>query len=259
MNNIKPIILISNDDGYMAKGISALISMVADLGEVIVCAPDSGRSGFSCAFSASLPVTLKRQNSIHGATVYSCSGTPVDCVKVAFDQLFTSQKPTIILSGINHGDNASVNNHYSGTVGVVKEGCMKGIPSVAFSLCDESLDAQFDHLKPIVRSIVKKVMKESLPTNVCLNVNFPVAKTFKGIKICRMANGLWTQEVEEREHPFGHSYYWLAGHYHHLEPNAEDTDKWALNNGYVAITPTTIDVTAYDMIEKAKTWNLELE
>ena len=110
-----------------------------------------------------------------------------------------------------------------------------------------------------MRSIVKKVMKESLPTNVCLNVNFPVAETFKGIKICRMANGLWTQEVEERKHPFGHSYYWLAGHYHDLEPNAEDTDKWALNNGYVAITPTTIDVTAYDMIDKAKKWNLELE
>lgn len=254
MNKKKPTILISNDDGYQAKGIQSLINMISDLADIVVCAPDSGRSGYSCAFSAALPITIKEQKSIENFPVWSCSGTPVDCIKIAIDKWFKDEKPTLILSGINHGDNASINNHYSGTVGVAKEGCMKGIPSVAFSLCNERSDAEFEPLRPYIRSIVKQVLEESLPHNTLLNVNFPNLPTFKGVKVCRMSNGFWDKEVENRNHPFGHEYYWLAGHFFNSEPNSEDTDRWALDNGYVAITPTTIDVTAYDMIEKAKKW-----
>lgn len=256
MDNQKPLILISNDDGYHAKGIRALVDMVKDMADIIVCAPDAARSGFSCAFTAAKPLTFKRRKDIESAAVWSCSGTPADCIKIGLDKLCVDRQPDLILSGINHGDNASINNHYSGTVGAVKEGCMKCIPSVAFSLCDERADADFEPLRPFVRKITERVLSEGLPQNVCLNVNFPLAERFNGVKVCRMANGLWVQEVESREHPFGFPYHWLAGHYHCLEPEAEDTDKWALTHGYVAITPTTIDVTAYDMMARVASWGI---
>lgn len=258
MNKKTPIILISNDDGYKAKGIRSLVKMLSGIGKIIVCAPDSGRSGFSCAFSASIPVTVNREDDIEGAQVWSCSGTPVDCVKLAFEKFFTDEKPDIIISGINHGDNSSVNNHYSGTVGVAKEGCMKGIPSVAFSLCSENSNANFEPLTKYVKQIVEQVLQHSLPNNVCLNVNFPNLSEFKGVKVCRMANGSWVNEIESRVHPFGREYHWLAGHFYNLEPNAEDTDRWALKNGFVAITPTTIDVTDYKFIDNSDKWNFNV-
>ena len=193
--------MFPNDDGYQAKGIKALVNMISDLADVVVCAPDSGRSGYSCAFSAALPITIKEQKSIENFPVWSCSGTPVDCIKIAIDKWFKDEKPTLILSGINHGDNASINNHYSGTVGVAKEGCMKGIPSIAFSLCNERADADFEPLRPYIRTIVKQVLEESLPKNTLLNVNFPNLPTFKGVKVCRMGYGFWDKEVENRNHP----------------------------------------------------------
>ena len=131
----KPLILISNDDGFQAKGINCLVNMVKDFGDVIVCAPDSARSGFACAFSATTPLRIKMQRQEDNVQVWSCNGTPVDCVKMALARI-CPRRPDIIIGGINHGDNASVNTHYSGTMGVALEGCMKYIPWVAFSLCD---------------------------------------------------------------------------------------------------------------------------
>lgn len=254
MNNKKPLILISNDDGYHSKGLKSLVEMISDMGDILVCAPESARSGFSCAFSAVEPLRLKSRKSIAGATVWSCNGTPVDCVKLALDQFCSERKPDLVIGGINHGDNASVNTHYSGTMGVTMEGCMKYIPSVAFSLCDHSDDADFSPLCHLVRLIVQRLLDEGLPKGVCLNVNFPLGKEFKGVRICRMACGTWGHECVKMHHPRGYDYFWMVGEYTNDEPDADDTDNWALNHGYVAITPTQVDVTSYEMLEQMKTW-----
>jgi 5'-nucleotidase len=164
-----------------------------------------------------------------------------------------------VIGGINHGDNASVNTHYSGTMGVTIEGCLKYIPSVAFSLCDQQADADFEPLRPYVREITQRVLNEGLPKGVCLNVNFPkvgASADFLGVKVCRMAYGTWYNECTQCHHPRGYDYWWMVGHYRNDEPEAEDTDNWALSHGYIAITPTQIDVTAYQAIEQIKSWGL---
>ena len=264
MENKRPLILISNDDGYHANGFNELIRMVKDYGDVLACAPESARSGFACAFSATTPLTLSHRRQMEGVEVWSCNGTPVDCVKIALSEL-CDRRPSIVIGGINHGDNASVNTHYSGTMGVVMEGCMKYIPSVAFSICDPSKDADFRPLEPYIRHITQRVLSEGLPEGVCLNVNFPLLEAsgegkevgnYRGIRVCRMSKGTWGNEVTRCHHPRGYDYWWMVGSYHNDEPEATDTDRWALDHGYIAITPTQIDVTAYEAIEMLKSWNL---
>lgn len=251
MDNKKPLILISNDDGYRAKGINALLDMIADMGYLIVCAPEGPRSGYSAAFSATEPLTLRQVEKRDGLEVWACSGTPVDCVKIALSEV-CPRRPDLVIGGINHGDNASVNTHYSGTMGVTREGCMKYIPSLAFSLCDHSDDADFEPLRPYIRNITAMTLAEGLPQGVCLNVNFPLVDSFKGVKVCRMAHGTWGDEVVKCRHPRGYDYYWMVGSYTNDEPQADDTDNWALTHGYVAITPTRIDVTDYAAIDLLK-------
>ena len=253
MKEKRPLILISNDDGYQAKGIRCLIDMVRDLGDVLVCAPDGRRSGYACAFSATIPLTLTLRHKEDGVEVWSCNGTPVDSVKMALAEL-CPRKPDLVIGGINHGDNASVNTHYSGTMGVTMEGCMKYIPSVAFSLCDHRDDADFEPLRPYIREMVQRVLHDGLPKGVCLNINFPLVETFQGVKVCRMAMGTWGNEVTRCHHPRGFDYWWMVGTYYNDEPEAEDTDNWALRHGYIAITPTQMDVTAYQMIGQMKDW-----
>jgi len=251
----RPLLLISNDDGYQAKGINCLIKMLSDYGDIIVCAPESACSGFSCAFSATTPLRLRLWEKRDGVEVWSCNGTPVDCVKMALAEI-VPRKPDMVIGGINHGDNASVNAHYSGTMGVTIEGCMKYIPSVAYSLCDHHEDADFEPLRPLIRAITQKVLQEGLPLGTCLNVNFPLVETYKGVRVCRMAKGTWGNEVTKCHHPRGYDYWWMVGHFTNDEPEAEDTDNWALTHGYVAITPTQIDVTAYSAMDIIKSWHL---
>lgn len=260
----RPLILISNDDGYQAKGINQLVDMLRDMAHIMVCAPDAARSGFSCAFSATTPLRLTKRHVEDGVEIWSSNGTPTDCVKLALSELLGERKPDMVVGGINHGDNSSVNTHYSGTMGVVMEGCMKHIPSVAFSLCDHDDDADFEPLRPYIRKITEKVLKEGLPCGVCLNVNFPLTgkaedgskpptaspkpQAFRGIRMCRMCQGSWIHEITTCHHPRGYDYYWMVGNYRNDEPEADDTDRWALEHGYVAVTPTRIDVTAYDCL-----------
>ena len=246
--NERPLILISNDDGYQAKGINCLVEMLRPIADILVCAPDSARSGFSCAFSATTPLRLIKRHEEQGLQVWSSNGTPTDCVKLALSQLLNGRKPDMVIGGINHGDNASVNTHYSGTMGVVQEGCMKYIPSVAFSLCDYREDANFDPMRPYVVKITKQVLEEGLPKGVCLNVNFPKTTCYKGVRVCRMSAGSWNNEITVCHHPRGYDYYWMVGHYNNDEPEATDTDRWALDHGYVSIMPTRIDVTDYDTL-----------
>ncbi len=250
---MRPLILISNDDGYLAKGFRSLVDMLSPMADIIGCAPESARSGYSTAFSAVAPLRLSRRMQAEGLGIWSCDGTPVDCVKLALSQL-CDHRPDMVIGGINHGDNASVNSHYSGTMGITREGCMKYIPSVAFSLCDYRDDADFHPLGPLVRRITERVLAEGLPRGVCLNVNFPLAPEFRGVRVCRMARGRWVNEVERRRHPRDYDYYWLTGEYVNDEPLAEDTDNWALNHGYVAVTPTTIDVTASGAMDMVSKW-----
>ncbi len=192
----RPLILISNDDGFQAKGIQSLIDMLCDMADIIVCAPDSARSGFSCAFSATTPLRLTCQEKREGVEIWSCNGTPVDCVKMALANICT-RRPQMVIGGINHGDNASVNTHYSGTMGVTMEGCMKFIPSVAYSLCDYSDDADFEPLRPYIRKFTEKVLHEGLPKGICLNINFPKGASFQGCE--GVPHGLWF--MVQRDHP----------------------------------------------------------
>ncbi len=257
MNSKKPLILISNDDGYHSNGIRTLVSFLTDFADVVVCAPEAGRSGFSCAFSVVDYLLLKKRHNIPDCEVWSCTGTPVDCVKLALDQILVDRKPDLILGGINHGDNSTVNTHYSGTMGVAMEGCLKYIPSIAFSSCYYNEDANLEPLRPYVVQLVKKVLAEGLPKGVCLNVNFPAKESFQGLKVCRMTYGRWVDEIVTAHHPRAYDYYWVVGRYQNDEPENADTDQWALNHGYVAVTPITMDVTAYEFLSKIKHWEVE--
>lgn len=256
MNKEKPLILISNDDGVTAKGINELIKMLRPLGDVVVMAPDAPRSGAACSLTIVDPVHYELRHKEDGLTVYSCSGTPTDCVKLAMHEVL-DHKPDLVVGGINHGDNSAVNVHYSGTMGVVLEGCMKGIPSVGFSLCDHNPDADFSLLEKYVQRIASDVLEKGLPQGVCLNVNFPLVPCLKGVKICRQTRGQWQNEWSVCSHPRKSGYFWLMGSFHCTEKE-EDSDAWALDNGYVAITPVKIDVTAYEIINELKAWNLNI-
>lgn len=245
---IRPYLLISNDDGVTAPGIQFLVEALRSYADILVMAPDSARSGFSCSITSAQPITYKVLREEEGLTVCSCSGTPTDCVKMALN-LFPDRRPDLVIGGINHGDNSSVNAHYSGTMGVAIEGALQGFPSIAFSLCDHRWDADFEPLRPYLVDFMYKSFALALPPFTCLNVNFPAVSKFKGVKVCRMAYSRWTKEVEERKHPWGGKYYWLVGENIELEPEATDTDRWALAHGYVAVTPTQLDVTAKELVE----------
>ena len=164
------------------------------------------------------------------------------------------RKPDLVVGGINHGDNSSVNVHYSGTMGVVIEGCLKGVPSIGFSLCNHDQDADFDPAGTYIREIARRVLEKGLPPLTCLNVNFPDTKDLKGVRVCEQAKGQWINEWENFAHRGDAHYYWLTGEFEDAETGNEKSDHWALENGYVAITPTTVDVTAYGLIDELKTW-----
>ena len=251
----KPLILLSNDDGVAAKGIQELIKALRPVADLVVVAPSGPRSGASGAITSEVPLKCRMIRREPGLSVYECSGTPVDCVKLALHTI-VPRKPDLVVGGINHGDNSSVNVHYSGTMGVVIEGCLKGIPSIGFSLCNHAADADFSFTLPYVRRITEEVLQHGLPVGICLNVNFPNDSVLKGVRICRQTKGVWINEFQQAVHPRGGHYYWLTGEYRNDEPEAEDSDHWALDHRYVAVTPTKIDVTAYEIFEELSHWNL---
>ena len=257
MKTDKPLILISNDDGYNAKGILELVSCLADLGEIVVMAPDGPRSGASCAITSEYPIKYQEVRRESNLTIYKCNGTPVDCVKLALYELLP-RIPNLVIGGINHGDNSSVNVHYSGTMGVVIEGCLKGVPSIGFSLCDHDAEADFKPMLPYVRKIAEQVLSKGLPKGTCLNVNAPKTDALKGLRICRQTDASWGSEWCRGQHPKGGEYFWLTGKFTNNEPDAEEADRWALEHDYVAITPIQIDMTAYALIDELKTWDLDV-
>lgn len=249
----KPLILVTNDDGIHAKGLFFLIQIAKDFGEVVVVAPDKPQSGMGHAVTMHTPIWLK-EVKVDGVKAYSTSGTPVDCVKLAVYQIM-HRKPDLILSGINHGANSSINVIYSGTMSAAVEGAVEGIPSIGFSLLNHSEDADFSHSEPYVRNIIGNVIENTMPYGACLNVNIPKNKV-KGIKVCRQAKGYWEDYFDKRSDPQGKDYYWMQGDFIVTE-RGEDTDLWALDHGYISIVPTQFDMTAHHAIANLNTWNFE--
>lgn len=248
--NKKTLILITNDDGLISKGISELVKFVRPLGDIVVVAPDSPRSATSSALTMTVPVSYKLVRQDVGLTVYRCSGTPVDCIKIARHAIL-DREPDLVLSGINHGDNSAINVHYSGTMGAAIEACLNKIPAIGFSLCDHDMGANFEPMGYYVRELTRSVIANGLPEYTCLNVNFPKTDTVKGLKVCQQAKGRWTNEWERCPRSFSSdNHYWMAGHFVADETGNEESDHQALAEGYGAITPTRVDVTDYNYINK---------
>lgn len=243
-------ILVTNDDGYNARGIHHLAKWLSPLGEVIVVAPDGPRSAQSMALTVSVPLRLTPIAAPDGSTDdnikwYGVNGTPVDCVKLALNTLFREEPPAMVVAGINHGSNAAVNVIYSGTMGAVMEGCVCGIPSVGFSLTDHSPAADFTPCKPYVEKISRGVLEHGLPENLCLNVNIPdIDGIPEGMKVVRACRGRWSEEFKEYTDPQGHKFYLLTGNFINDEPEAEDTDEWCLAHRLVSVVPTSPERTA---------------
>lgn len=252
-----PLILVCNDDGISAPGIAALIKTMKEIGQVIVVAPDSPQSGTGHAVTMNHPLRMERVHLFEDVPAYQCSGTPVDCVKLAVDKIM-HRLPDLLVSGINHGSNSSINVIYSGTISAAVEGAIEGINSIGFSLNDYSFEADFEASKHFCKLISQKVLENGLPQGTLLNVNIPNLKTeqIKGIKICRQAKAKWVEEFDERTDPHNRKYYWLTGNFVNND-HGEDTDEWALKNGFVSIVPTQFDLTAHHSISILNTWNFQ--
>lgn len=251
-------ILISNDDGIHAPGILNLIEVAAEFGDVSVVAPSGPQSGMGHAISIGKPLRIYEEDLPHGRQGFAVSGTPADCIKIATGVLL-DHSPDLILSGINHGSNASVSSIYSGTLSAAREGAIQGIPSIGFSLNNFQHSADMSASQQVVRSILKEAIEHPLPKGHLLNVNIPDLPTseIKGIKLTTQARGRWIEEFDERVDPFGRKYYWLTGAYE-LQDDREDTDILAMENGFVSVTPQSHDLTDYDLFSDLKKWSFDL-
>lgn len=246
----KPLILVTNDDGISAPGIRALVEAAAKIGEVVVVAPDSPQSGQGHAITISLPLRLKKVEVFDGVESWECSGTPVDSVKLAKSVILKDRSIDLCVSGINHGSNAALNIIYSGTMSAAMESSIEGVPSIGFSLLNFQWDADFSAAQHFAERIMRKVLKEGMPTGCrLLNVNIPALPLaeIKGIKVCRQAEARWIEEFAEAFDPQGRPYYWLTGKFVN-EDQADDNDVNALENGYVSVVPSGHDLTVYSAI-----------
>ena len=250
----KPVIFVTNDDGISAAGIRTLIEVMRGIGRVIVVAPDKPQSGTAHAITINVPLRLKTITKEPDYEEYSCNGTPSDCVKLGFKVILRG-RPDILVSGINHGSNASINIIYSGTMAAVFEGAMAGVRSIGFSLLNYSPDADFNPARKYVKMITERVLSQSLPEGVCLNVNIPAVPEdeIRGLRVCRQANGTWQEDFDERIDPVGRNYYWLKGIFLKID-NGEDTDEWGLENNWISVVPVQFDFTAHDSIPLLKSW-----
>ena len=250
----KPLILITNDDSIQAKGIANLVEAMRPLGDLLVVAPDKPQSGMGHAITINNPLRLKKISIFEGIESYTCSGTPVDCVKLAIYEIIKA-RPTLLVSGINHGSNAATNVLYSGTMSAAVEGAIEGIPSIGFSLLDHHSEADFEAAAHFASEISKRALSEGIQKGVCLNVNIPKGKReeINGVKICRQGRAFWEDSFDKRTDPFGGDYFWLTGDFNSTD-KGEDTDMWALENNYVSIVPTQFDMTAHHLISSLNEW-----
>ncbi|TDH28009.1 5'/3'-nucleotidase SurE [Segetibacter sp. 3557_3] len=250
----EPIILITNDDGISAPGLKALVEAVKDLGKIVVVAPDKPQSGMGHAITIGHPLRLHSANSFFdGVEAWQCSGTPVDCVKLAVDKVL-HRKPDLCLSGVNHGANHSINVIYSGTMSAAVEAAIESIPSLGFSLLDYNIDADFTGAKKFARLLVQQLLsRKVIDKHLCLNVNIPSVDVnlIKGMKLCRQAYAKYEEDFDERKDPNGRKYFWLTGEFINFD-KGKDTDVWALNNNFVSIVPVQFDLTDYKLKDKLR-------
>ncbi|MGB4205052.1 MAG: 5'/3'-nucleotidase SurE [Bacteroidales bacterium] len=259
MTKDRPTILVTNDDGITAPGIRKLIEIMHRIGDVTVVAPDKPQSGMSHAVTVAFPLMLHQIQNENRHLEFSCTGTSVDCVKMGI-KVVLGRKPDLVVSGINHGNNASVNVLYSGTMAAAMDAAMENIPAIGFSLDNYSLNTNFDGFEKHIETITRNVLKNGLPPYTCLNVNIPDIKPseIKGVKIVRQGKGNWVESFDGRIDPHNRNYYWLTGHFVGSDNN-EDTDTWALNNNYIAVVPIHIDLTAHHAIDKLAEWDFSHE
>ncbi len=240
----RPLILVSNDDGYKARGVHYLTKCLSEFADVVAVCPETPQSGKSMALTVSDPLRISElkdyKESEPRVEWYSVNGTPVDCIKVAMHTVLKERRPAMVCTGINHGSNAAINVLYSGTMGAAFEGCAFGLPSIGFSLCDHSPMADFEPMMPYVKELVKKVLEVGLPDDECLNVNAPNISELKGMKYTRACRGHWSDEYKEYKDPFGRSFYWLAGDFINDEPENPDTDQALLDAGYISVVPCSL-------------------
>ena len=254
----RPLILVSNDDGITAPGIRVLVECMKELGEVVVVAPDSPQSGMGHAITINHPLRLVKSDYFGDEVLaYQCSGTPADCVKLALDKVLP-RRPDLLVSGINHGSNSSINVIYSGTMSAAVEGAIDGLQAVGFSLLDYSMEPDFTASAHVVTQVAKGVLKNKLPADTLLNVNIPkvTKEELKGIKICRQAKAKWVEEFDQREDPYGRHYFWLTGEFVNMD-HGEDTDEWALKHGYASVVPVQFDMTAHHAIGLLNSWDID--
>ena len=247
----KPLILVTNDDGIVAPGIRNLVEIAAELGEVVVVAPDSPQSAKGHAITIHDPLRLKRVQLFPGLEAWECSGTPVDCVKLAKHVVLKGRNIDLCVSGINHGSNASINIIYSGTLSAAMEASLEGIKSIGFSLLDYSFDAAFKPARPWVRAIMQYALQQPFQVGNLLNVNIPKT-AIQGLRLCRQANARWVEEFVEGQDPNGQPYYWLSGKFINDDQGAE-TDVHALENGYISVVPSMHDLTNYPAMASLQT------
>lgn len=249
MTTTRPLILVTNDDGITAPGIRALISVMNELGDVVVVAPDSPQSAKGHAITINNTLYVSEIH-VHDEAQreFACSGTPVDCVKMANHEIL-DRKPDLCVSGINHGSNAAINVIYSGTMSAAVEAGIEGVPAIGFSLLDYAMEANFEHAKPFIKQIAEDVLENGLPKGVVLNVNIPKhsEEPIKGMKVCRQANARWVEKFDKRTSPMGRDYYWLTGEFIN-EDEGTDNDEYMLSQNYISIVPTQFDLTAHTAI-----------
>ena len=247
------LILLTNDDGLYAAGLKTLLETMEEFGKVVMISTTESMSGMSQALTVKTPLRVKLLEENDRHRIYACNGTPTDCVKLSINQLL-EKTPDFVVSGINHGANASVSVLYSGTMAAALEGCLYGITSVGFSLNNFSPTADFSACKKYIRIVMDQLTAEPLPAGICLNVNIPsgIKGEIKGIKVCRQAKGNWKEEFEKRKDPMGKTYYWLTGIFQNHEPDSKDTDEWALAHNYVSVVPVSVDMTAHSYLKTLK-------
>ena len=252
-------ILITNDDGVKSKGIGALTDLMRPYGQVTVVAPFEAQSGMSAALTIGKPLRLTELRNEEDLKVYACSGTPADCVKMAMNQIFSNKMPDILVSGINHGSNASIAALYSGTLGAAAEGTVYGIPSIGFSLASHDPNADFSAAVHYAKIIIDKFLELPPAANTYLNVNFPAVKLehIKGIRFSGQGKGQWIKEFEERKDPYGFNYYWMTGEFYNNEPENRLADHNLVAQNYISIVPHKIDTTDYYELKRLEElWKL---
>jgi 5'-nucleotidase len=246
MTKNKPFILVTNDDGVDAEGIKKLTETLRPVGDIVVFAPDKPQSGMSCAITTDKPLRYRLLAEEEGLTVYGCTGTPVDCVKLALNEIL-AQKPDLLVSGINHGGNHALSVHYSGTMGAAFEGCVFGVPSFGISLYNCSVGADFEESCRVGTIVAKNVLTTGLPAGTYLNVNVPNIRHVKGIKPARQTAGRWVREYNREVNDNGETLFWLTGDYEVSGEDYPDNDVKLLDEGYATIVPCMIDITNYKL------------